>query len=53
MMTAVLLFAAWMIVGAIVVESCRIWRAWWLDVSFDTMLLWPLILLLTVMGEDQ
>lgn len=41
----VMLFMAWIIVGLLVVETCRIWRMWWLSATFLTVLLWPLVLL--------
>jgi hypothetical protein len=55
MLIALLAFVAWMLVGSVVVETCRIWRVWWLDpLSFSQTLLWPLVLAFTVInGPDQ
>lgn len=55
MILAVFIFAAWMIVGSVVVECCRLWRAWWLDpLSFSQTLFWPLVLAFTIInGADQ
>jgi len=49
------LFVVWMLVGFVVVETCRLWRVWWLDsLSFSQALLWPLVLALTIInGPDQ
>lgn len=44
----------WVVVGLIVVESCRVWRAWWLRVDLFSVALWPLILFFTIAnGPDQ
>lgn len=55
MIAAVFIFAGWMLVGSVVVECCRIWRAWWvspLDLSY--VLFWPVVLFLTIKnGADQ
>lgn len=54
MILAALIFVGWMLVGSVVVESCRIWRVWWLNpLSFGQALLWPLVLAFTVInGAD-
>lgn len=48
---ATLCFGAWMLLGAIVVESCRIWKAWWLKADLFTMAVWPLVLFLTIRSK--
>lgn len=48
-------FLAWMLVGLIVVETCRIWRVWYLpSPDLFASFLWPLVLVLAIMnGPDQ
>lgn len=55
MLLAAFIFVGWMLVGLVVVESCRIWRVWWLNpLSLSQTLLWPLVLAFTVInGPDQ
>lgn len=53
-MVFVLAASAWMIVGLIVVETCRLWRCWWLKADIVTTIFWPLVLFLTIRnGPDQ
>lgn len=51
----VLGFGAWMIVGLVVVEACRLWRVWYLpSPDLFASLLWPLVLVLALKnGPDQ
>lgn len=44
----------WLIIGMIVIEWCRLWRAWWINpLSILTALLWPLVLMLTLLDRSE
>ena len=55
MVVLVICCGLWLLVGMIVVEACRLWRAWWIDpLDLPTILFWPLVLFLTIRnGADQ
>jgi hypothetical protein len=45
---------AWAIVGAIVVESARIWFGmWWLEAKPSTVALWPVIVIAALFGRNH
>lgn len=45
---------AYAIVGAVVVETARIWFGmWWLEVSPSTLIFWPLIALAALFGKNH
>ena len=51
---AILFVTAWMIVGAIVAETVRIWFGlWWLRISFSVLMLWPFVLFLALFGRNH
>lgn len=54
-MIFILAVAGWLLVGAVVVEACRLWRVWWLNpLDVPTLFFWPVILFFTVRnGPDQ
>ncbi len=53
-MIVVLICIAYAIVGAVVVESARIWFGmWWLEVRVSTVLFWPLIALSALFGRNH
>lgn len=42
-----IVFGIWMLVGIVVNEYCRIWRAWWLSFDLAAIALWPVVLFFT------
>lgn len=49
-------FLAWVLVGLVVVEACRIWRFWYLpSPNLVVAILWPVVLLSALIskGRDQ
>lgn len=43
-MVIVVVIFIWLILGVVVVDACRIWRTWWIDVNPLSAALWPLVL---------
>lgn len=53
-MAWILGIAAYVIFGAVVIESARIWAGmWWLKVSPSSLLFWPLIALAALFGKHH